>query len=92
MSEVGQTFLLGEVILSQPGPPQSHGHNQVSVPSMALVSWASSSMRQWEEEAVSDISRKVAGMRARSISLILLVRPSERAVKTKMRIMFFMVL
>ena len=47
-------------------------------------------MRELEGQAVSDVSREVAGMRAGSTGLCLLARPREMAVKTKKRIMLFM--
>ena len=47
-------------------------------------------MRELEGQAVSDVSREVAGMRAESTGLFLLVRPREIVVKTKKRTMFFM--
>ena len=39
------------LFFSQPGPPQSHGQNQVSVPSMALV-LRTSSMRELEGQVI----------------------------------------
>ena len=47
-------------------------------------------MRESEGQAVSDMLREVAGVRAGSTGLCLLARPREIAVKTKKRIMFFM--
>ena len=64
-----------KAIFSQPGPPQSHGWNQVSVSSMALVLRTSSSMRESEGQAVSDMFREEAGVRVGRTGLCLLARP-----------------
>ena len=49
-----------KAIFSQPGPPQSHGWNLVSVPSMVLVLQTSSSLRMLEGQDIFDVSGEVA--------------------------------